>query len=229
MDWSYFDDIVCISCTNATERRKRCDLIFKEFNIPCRYHIVERHPGGINPGCFESHIQLLTQCQCTNKKNILIFEDDLVVSPFLNATSLQQCVTFMKENPWDIFFLGAVPDPRKWYRQKRLDGPFYEIKGICTHAYVANETVIKAYANKKYEHVPIDYLYRDDTSLRCIANYPTLFYQETGAIKYVPQHMVNKYMRTLEWYCYYINLPQFTLYIIILIILLLILYKWIRT
>lgn len=220
--WDYFEDIVCISCKESTKRREHCDLIFKKYQIPARYHIVERHPGGGNPGCFESHITILTQCNNTNKKNVLIFEDDIVISNSLTPENLDKCIQFMKEHTWDLFYIGAVPDVRKWYKTyPTCYDNIYKLNSICTHAYVANNSIIKKYSNLVYNNIPIDYLFRDDKTISSYAYYPTLFYQETGYINKFSQSSINTYFRCLEWYAYYINIPLNELCILLLFIFIL--------
>ena len=218
-DWSLFDDIICISCKDSVERREICDKIFKKYKIPARYSIVERHSNGINEGCFESHINIFKECYEKGKKNVLVFEDDIVTSEFLTPENLNICNDFMKNNRWDLFYLGAVPDIRTYNQMDKREKGIYKIRSICTHAYAANENIIKKYKDLKYKGIPIDYMFRDQET-EAYSLFPTLFYQNTGLIKYFSQDAINEYFKLLEWYAYNFN---FQLRYIIIIILMLIL------
>ena len=219
-EWNYFDDIICISCKDSTKRRENADKIFKKYKIPARYYIVEKHPNGSNHGCFESHINIFKEAYDKGHKKILIFEDDIVVSSSLTKQNVSECIKFIKENKWDLFYLGAVPDMRGFNRTKKTSYEnIYQLKGICTHAYIVNENVIRRYRNLQYKNVPIDYLLRDDKRLKSFAFYPTFFYQETSYIKNFPQDMINTYFRFNEWYSYKINIPLNIMFSLILIVL----------
>ncbi len=230
-NWSIFDDIICISCKDSLERREICDEILKKYEIPARYSIVERHPNGINEGCFESHINILKECYKNGKKNVLVFEDDIVPSEFLTPQNLNICTDFMKNNKWDLFYLGAVPDVRTYHQmsKSKKEKGIYKIRSICTHAYVANENIIKKYKDLKYEGIPIDYMFRDEET-ESYALFPTLFYQNTGLIKYFSQDAINEYFKILEWYAYNFNFPLkyiivIGLNIIVLIIIIILIFR----
>lgn len=218
--WDYFDEIICISCEESTKRRKDCDIIFKKYNIPIKYWIVKRHPISSDEGVFESQSHIINYCYKNNKKNVLLFEDDIIPSSSLNVKNLSECINFMTHNKWDLFYFGASHDIR-YYHTKKITDSIYKTRSICCHALALNRSAIERYYGMEYKDIPIDYIYRDENGLISYAYYPTFFYQHTKYRKYFPQFFVNTYFRLLEFYSVKINIPTNLLYLIITIILLL--------
>lgn len=106
----FFDDIVCINLHHRYDKKQISQSIFKLLDIKSRFHTVHKHPNGGIHGCFESHIQVIQEAYDKGLNNILIFEDDIKVTPSYSKAQVEKCVKFMKSNKsWDIFYLGYLP------------------------------------------------------------------------------------------------------------------------
>jgi GR25 family glycosyltransferase involved in LPS biosynthesis len=228
-DWSYFDKIYCISTPESVLKRNLIRKISKQLKMNIDIRIFKRHPNGSNQGCFESHISVLKDAYKNKYNRVIILEDDIIMAN-INSHVIEKITNFLKNNRWDLFYLGAVPDARKHNFCIKVDKQpkFYRIKSLCTHAYVMNKNCIKKFHDINYIGIPIDYLYRDDESLISYAYFPTQFFQETGFK--IPQILINYYFRFLENYAYYIgihiNNPIFKVTILILIFTVLIYFNF---
>ena len=108
--YRFFDDIVCINLDSRKDRRKGTQKVFDLLNISGRYHTVSRHPKGGMYGCFDSHIQVIKEAYDKGLSNLLVFEDDIKITPTYSNKQVHECVEFMKNNnEWDIFYLGYFP------------------------------------------------------------------------------------------------------------------------
>lgn len=105
--YDFFDDIVCINLDISKKRKQHCESIFNKFNIPVRYFTVQKHPYGGIYGCFDSHIQIVKSAYERGLDNILVFEDDVMLSPSYSEEKLAKAVEFMQySDEWDIFYFG---------------------------------------------------------------------------------------------------------------------------
>jgi len=111
--FSFFEDIVCINLEERNERRQGTQEVWDQIGVgnKGRFHIVKRHSKGGMYGCFDSHIQCIKKAYDDGHKNILIFEDDIKLSPSYSTKQVQDCVNFMKaqDGNWDTFFMGYFP------------------------------------------------------------------------------------------------------------------------
>lgn len=225
--WDFFDDIRCINLTSRSDRYKQSKKIFDKYNIPTRYYFTEKHPKGGQHGCFESHINIIKEAYNNGCENVLIFEDDIYPTDFINRENLAVSIDFMKQNKWDLFYLGALPDIRSTLSQK-VSNKIYKLHGICTHAYVVNRSGMKKLKDLKFTGVPIDYYYINNIE-RSYALYPTMFLQglSKSDIKegdnwwtpYSTPERVKTFYRCVEWYAYYINYPLSILFFLLGIII----------
>jgi glycosyl transferase, family 25 len=232
MDFSFFDAVYCINLYTRNDRYMASKQIFTKYNIPVEYYRTYKHPNGGLQGCFESHINVINKAWNRGAKNVLIFEDDLMVISKTKdlVRNLNRAVNFMREKQWDIFYLGAVPDYRRKSCHRVADYPgVYNLGGICTHAYVINRRAMNILRKIQYNGTPYDFYLRDN--FKCFAIYPSLFYQggfssdiTTNKNKDIHEHanpgLVNLWFRFSETYAYYIglSLPRLLLFILVLII-----------
>jgi glycosyl transferase, family 25 len=84
-------------------------------------------------GCFQSHLRILEQAQQRKLDNVLIVEDDLVISPLIREQ--QEQLAKLLTQPWDVIYLGHVENVAEGLplQLKRFDGPlmtshFYGVK-----------------------------------------------------------------------------------------------------
>lgn len=226
--WKFFNGH--IRCINLVTRKDRYDeslAVFKEFQIPVRYFITVKHPNGGGQGCFESHIQIIREAYYAGAERVLIFEDDIIASKSLTPANLEKAINFMTNTPdWDIFYLGVLPRILDTYSRRTSHNGIYQLKGICTHAYVVNRSAMEKLIHLKFDGTTIDYYY-----INCFpktyAVYPTLFYQGLSNSditapqsyrKYFDKDKVIKFYRFIEWYAYYINVPLNIIYPILIAI-----------
>tara|TARA_Y100000389_G_C17303044_1_gene433958 strand:- start:96 stop:860 length:765 start_codon:yes stop_codon:yes gene_type:complete len=175
MEWNFFDSIRCINLKNREDRHMNSSYVFNKHKIPVEYYHVDKHPNGGLQGCFESHIQLVTEAYNNNLKNIVIFEDDITDTKYLTKRNIRKIIRFLKNNDWDIFFLGPHPDIRRFSTDKTKISNIYKINSICGHAYILNRNYIKLMANTKFNGTPLDYLYKFNN--KSYGHIPSLFIQ----------------------------------------------------
>ena len=105
--YSFFDDIICISLANRTDRRSHAQDIFKKLDIPARFMLVEKHPQGGMYGCFQSHIQAIQKAYVSGKNTLLVFEDDLLPTDSYKEKHILHAIEFLEFIPdWDVFYFG---------------------------------------------------------------------------------------------------------------------------
>ena len=95
MGYEIFDEIICITLEANTDRQKSAIEVFKKLNIPVKFFVAKRNPRGGRVGCFESHIQVIQDCYNNDKKQVLIFEDDLTPTIAYNETLVNKATEFM--------------------------------------------------------------------------------------------------------------------------------------
>jgi GR25 family glycosyltransferase involved in LPS biosynthesis len=196
--------IYCINLRENYTRKEACKKIFQEWGIPVKFFPAIKNSNG-NLGCLLSHKTLYEKGLKKCIKNMIIFEDDIIPTSSLTIKNLKKINTFSCIYPYDIFFLGVVPDIRTKTTTQIWDD-IYAVNGICTHAYVISRNGMKKLKDIQYSpEKPLDYIIRDMHGLKCCMFYPSLFHQETGY--HFPRYMISGFMRWVEWYSVYINIP----------------------
>jgi len=226
MLWEKIGPAYCINLRSRKDRLKQAQKVFKKIGLDVSFHIVDKHPNGGSQGCFESHIQIITEAYNKGYERCIIFEDDATPTSKLNNGLLRKCIKFMNKNKdWNIFYLGVLPEIRN-HSTKHITDNIYKLSGICTHAYVIHRRLMEKLINMKYIGITIDYLFIQLDS--CYAVYPTLFYQGLSdsdittnkiysSIK--NKNIIELYYNIQEKYAYYIGTPLISLKMIIFIIL----------
>ena|SRR3990167_4799980 len=219
-DWSFFDNIRCINLITRDDRYQQAKSIFERYNIPVEFYRTERHPNGGRQGCFESHINCLTEAYESGANTCLVFEDDLEVSNYITPEAIGEVVKFLTKCPdWDIFYLGT--------HYEFVRGHFHKvtpsiIKGgnICTHSYVASRRFMEKIANMKYVGTEIDRLYVYNRNAYGV--YPSFFYQggsKSDISDSVWDDFSGKWFwfRGVELYTYNVNQPLIVLLALLLL------------
>ena len=223
MIWDYFDVIRCINLKQRQDRYKSSKTIFSKHKIPVKYHHVDKHPNGGLHGCFESHIQIITDAYNSGARNIIIFEDDISDTKFLTRRNIKKIIRFLKTNKWDIFFLGPHPDIRRFNIEQTKFPSIYKIHSICGHAYILNRRYMKLMANMRYTETPLDYIYKFNS--KSYGHIPSLFIQGSsksdisGAFfNRLPILKIGS-IKFVEFYSIYVNikLPYFLVILILLL------------
>lgn len=209
-------NIYCINLKENIRRKKACEKVFREYEIPSKFFPAIKNSNG-NLGCLLSHRTLYRKGIKKNMKNMLIFEDDIIPTNSLTIENLKKINTFLFLFPYDIFFLGVVPDIRT-KTTTRIWDDIYAVNGICTHAYVISRNGMEKLRDIEYSpEKPLDYIVRDLPELKCCMFYPSLFHQETGY--HFPIPVISGFMRGVEWYSVYINVSLRNLGILLGILL----------
>lgn len=175
--WSYFDDIVCINLKDRTDRYEKSRIMFDKIGIPIRYYQPERHPISGQQGCFESHVNIIREAWNKGCQNLLIFEDDAILSPYYSDQAIEECIEFMgeKNTDYNLFYFGSYS---MGYAPKRISGNIYTSHSLCAHAYVISRKMMEKIKDMTYIGVAIDLIYVHIDN--CYAYHPTLFYQDNS-------------------------------------------------
>jgi GR25 family glycosyltransferase involved in LPS biosynthesis len=147
---AFFNDIVCINLRSRQDRRQYMASLLKRLGIPCRFHIVTKHPKGGRYGCFESHIQVIQECYNKGDKYIMIIEDDILPSQSYSNTLFKHAIQFMKSHKydWDIFYLGYIPmdghlRPHSFLGCEVVSKHIVKFNPLATHAYCLQRSGMK--------------------------------------------------------------------------------------
>lgn len=205
--WSFFGDIRCINLIERNDRYEAASKVFKEYKIPVNFHRVERSPKGGVQGCFESHIQVITDAYERGLETVLIFEDDIEAGYGLKEEKIKEALNFMENNQdWNVVFLGWHPRVRT-HKTKHVSGSIYQVSALGGHAYIVSRRMMKKMANKKFEGIPIDEFYAEDE--HAYALYPSAFVQsgsDSDLVNNISSSKWSKpYRRVIEWWAINVN------------------------
>jgi glycosyl transferase family 25 len=205
--WSFFGDIRCINLTEREDRYESAKKVFSEFEIPVNFHRVERSPNGGVQGCFESHVQVITDAHQRGLDTVLVFEDDIEPGYGLNEKKIEEAIDFMQTNEdWDIVFLGWHPRIRT-HRTRHVSGSMYKVSALGGHAYIVSSRMMKKMANKEFKGTPIDEIYAENKN--AYALYPSAFVQSGSDSDLVGNISSSKwskpYRRAVEWWAINVN------------------------
>ena len=149
MLYNYFDKIYCINLKHRKDRYISANKTFNELNIKnVEFVIVNKSPKGGRYGCFESHINIIKNAYNAGYNNILIFEDDIRPSNFYNLDLLNTSINFMKNNEWDIFYLGYIISNKNYISENIITSHINISNNIikynpgATHAYCLSKSAM---------------------------------------------------------------------------------------
>jgi len=148
--FKFFQDIRIINLEkdktrmqNVTAEMNKMDIKFTRFNA------IETEVGAV--GATLSHKQCIQEAKENNKKNLLIFEDDVVFMYDKEKTNkmLEKAIDYLKNRDWDILYLGinlvdVGDNPNNVVFP--LEEDLYRIRaGYGAFAYVINSDVFDEY------------------------------------------------------------------------------------
>lgn len=145
----FFERIYVVNLPNRTDRRKRIVAELEKVGLPLTQNRVEIFPA-IRPdnagdfpnigarGCFLSHLAILKQAKNDGLSNVLIMEDDLVISNLFREHE-EFLVKELQQTDWGIVYLGH-PHPFKNQSEVTLQRFTGMLK--TTHFYAVNGVVI---------------------------------------------------------------------------------------
>lgn len=162
-----FDSIVTINLKNRVDKRRYIQNFYIKYNIPGEFYIIEKHPEGGRIGCFTSHINVIEHCFLKGDEHILIFEDDVIITPSYNEKYIKNAVQYMKKNPIKCQYLqlGYTILPHElpsFITSQMLFNNIIKYNGNTTHAYILNRNGMKRILNtyKNFIHLHIDIYYK---------------------------------------------------------------------
>jgi GR25 family glycosyltransferase involved in LPS biosynthesis len=144
--FNFFDAIYCINLDTAADRWQSVTSRFERVGIAQR---IRRFPAISTPpnlhiGCALSHRSIVQEAQRQGLKNVLVFEDDVILTG--DAPShLQTAVQELDGRNWDLLYLGAC----------RWEHRFPMVEG-CTrleHAGPVTTTHAIAYRESVYDRI----------------------------------------------------------------------------
>lgn len=137
----FFDGIYCINLDERTDRWSVAQEQFEKLNIKDkvkRFSALKHEKGVI--GCRESHINIIREAKELGLKNVLIFEDDvLIVNEDL--VNIDKALSELSAIDWELFYLGATIDPNVGILTRISDNLVKTNFAYTTHAYAINNTM----------------------------------------------------------------------------------------
>lgn len=219
-NWHFFDSISCINLISRDDRYEWSKDLFEKYKIPAKFHRVQKHSDPIE-GCFNSHVDLISQAYDRGDKTTLIFEDDCVPDiRALTPKNLNKIIEFAEKNKtWDIIYLGCFPNINR-ERLEYLENGLVRVKAKCTHSYIVSRRMMEKMYNMRYAGCPIDCIYVHNPNTYGI--FPTFFQQrgDESDLGGISMKGKNYAMRCIESYAYYVNVPLVILIPAILVMLL---------
>lgn len=220
MDWKFFDKIYCINLYECEDRYIHIKNIDKKYNMNIQFYRTYRNKNGAE-GCFNSHIEIIKEAYDKKYSNIIILEDD--INPYnLTQNRLDSVIDFIKNNKFDIFYLGICPEIRKDSKIIDKKNKIYSVKSLGTHAYILNKNSIEKLITVKYKGIPLDNYY-NEKFIFSYGIFPSLFYQYGFKSSIVNGFNVHNsisskgvvlYTKCAEKYCYYIGISIYKLILI---------------
>ena len=214
MNWSFFDRIYCINLFTRTDRLEKSKEIFNKLEIPVEYYRVHKHLTDGARGCFESHISIIKKAYYEGCKNVLIFEDDIIESPYFSNLLIKKSIEFLKITDWELFYFGHQPNILT--NSTTVISPnIIKTQSTLTHSYAISRKYMKKLINITYEDIPIDKIYLKNN--KSYALYPMAFYQDDSKSDIVTSAPITN-LHFFESYAYYINYSIIELIILIVLI-----------
>lgn len=181
------DKIVCINLINRQDKYEKANQLFNELGLKVEFYRPEKHEKSGRIGCFESHVNVITQCYNNNHDKILIFEDDIIITPGFNNSSFHDITNYFEnDKQCEYFQLGYSILPHEigsyFSSKKTHNSRVLNYNGNCTHAYILNRNGMKKILEtwEKYcykENLHLDYYYKIIFANNGACSCPLLFDQ----------------------------------------------------
>ncbi len=158
-DWSFVDAVYCISLRERPDRSAAAQLQFQRVGLAGRVHFFRpaKHPKSPLTGIWNSHQAVARHALAAGHKRILVFEDDIKFFGNVTARGLGHIARTLEELPasWNLFYLGHWPIRVRFINRRVL-----QTRSACTHAYIANHSLLHWLAVARFEDITIDPLLR---------------------------------------------------------------------
>jgi hypothetical protein len=202
-------DVYVINLAERTDRWERIQTSIGMYVNLIRVDAIKHDDGVI--GCFMSHKKCLQMAKDKNLDNIIVFEDDCVVSnKYTIAQKLKELIEFLNNYAdWDIF-LGGCTKVEQRNIIKRVPHPNLNLieinKGNCTHCMIYNKSSYDFFLNHPL-NIQIDNAW-NNTTVRGLTITPFLAYQEAGHSDILNSEMdyTKKLKRCEKLLCNYVSI-----------------------
>lgn len=147
---NYFDKIYCINLDSRTDRWKKCSEQFEKMDLSVeRFSAIDKNniynPTQLSDGqyaCALSHLGVMQMAKAQNLNNILIFEDDVVLSN--NISEVFEKNIKSVPDDWIMLYLGGS----HLNGTVHVEHDVYRMNAsLTTHAYALKGVVLDALAN----------------------------------------------------------------------------------
>ena len=220
------DGVLCINLREREDRRQEAEECFEEVGLKAEFYTAERHPGGGQFGCTESHRACMQLALDRNWKNCLITEDDLSLLHMPSANEMEQVNRFLQniDVPWTILFLGHSPCI-KYERTHSLKdySIIRRVHALEAHAYIASRAWMEAFVHMPYSthRTIVDAIFSILDSTYAV--YPVWFYQSASpsdlsgprSILMHPKVVQQTRVRMRTAYAQYVNVPTYWIWSVI--------------
>jgi len=154
----FFDGIYCINLDERIDRWTQAQVEFGKLGVTGvkRFSAVKHERGAI--GCRESHLGIIQESKKLGLKNVLIFEDDVLVIE-KNITRLGEVLTELEQLDWELFYFGATVDPNVGRLSQVSPNIVKTNFAYTTHAYAINSTIYDKILEEAPYHGIIDVYY----------------------------------------------------------------------
>lgn len=140
-DWSFAGPVYCISLRHRDDRARAAQAEFHRVGL-CRhvtFYRPEKHAGSAVSGIWNSHRHVVLRAARQGHERVLVFEDDVVISPRLRPQTVRRMAEAVERLPedWTLFFLGHWPlwaYPVGWQVMR--------VGSACAHAYLGSRRLM---------------------------------------------------------------------------------------
>jgi GR25 family glycosyltransferase involved in LPS biosynthesis len=175
--WELFDKIYCISLAERRDRRVSAKNQFARAGLGSRvcFHIASKHPEDTEQGIYESHLACLAKGLAAEAKTILIFEDDVLLTPMDDRLAVRLSAALAIEG-WEMLCLGALVD----------GSSATEVPGVrriryraLTHAYAVTAATARRLVEIPWNGLPYDGMLRHEIQ-QAYTLYPAMAFQSNS-------------------------------------------------
>lgn len=174
--FKFFSKIYCVNLVRRPDRREHMRSLFEKLDIYDRVNwfnaIDTPHDGRV--GCRLSHLNIIKQALENKTDNVLIFEDDIELTPYFNLEDLGKGIDALKCIDWDIIYLGGrVVEPATDINEFLFKSSLWSAGSLCI-----NHTVFEKCLKMEQYTGPVDWFYSSPVqNFKCYSVNPCMFVQ----------------------------------------------------
>lgn len=175
--WELFDKIYCISLAERRDRRASAESQFVKAGLGNRvdFHIARKHPEDTEQGIYESHLACLAAGLAAGAQTILIFEDDVLLTPMDDRLAVRLSAALAIEG-WEMLCLGALVDGSSAAEVPGVRRIHYR---ALTHAYAVPAATARRLVEIPWTGTPYDGMLRSEIR-QAYALYPAVAFQSNS-------------------------------------------------